>query len=461
MSRFRPRISPSGALVRPSRPEPVVPTSPFGQPRESAPLVRPAEPQMSQVQQIGFLILCAYQLSGTLNEWAIRLLHIKGYLSIATLFALPVVWLISGFSFRGLRHAIGRWWAALLVLLLFATFFSIWRGGSVELLINYIPRAYMTCFYVAALTGSFRNCRQLMYVNAAVSFMALLTCVAFGTYSEDGRYYVPGGAGFFGNSNELAMQLLIGITQFVYLLSQKGFVGKVIASVGIVSSLPYILRTGSRGCTLGAILYGFVLLYTSRHRLLVLAIIATMAVIGVASAPSAVLRRITLLSDDEPAGGSSDRSAIESQMSRIDLLKRSVFETIKHPLLGVGPGQFPVAVMEEAKARGEWFQWLGTHNAYTQVSSECGIPAFICYFAVVVLCIRSNLKLWKVSRDRTEAADINALSAALLCVSVVYAVCSFFFHMAYSSTLPLIAGQTIALQLAAKHLLRPNDGTVA
>jgi hypothetical protein len=455
MSRFRPRSSPAVDVLAPSAPAPALPRRPLPAQPAKLPSLTRTLPEVSPgaVARIGFWILCAYMVSGAVNEWALRLAGVKGYLSVVTLVSLPVVWLVCGAAFRGLRHSIGWWWAAFLALLLIATPFSIWRGGSVDLLVNYVPRTYMLFFYVVALTISFRNCRQLMYVNIAGSFMALLTCIAFGATSDDGRYMVPGGAGFFENSNELAMQLLLGITQFVYLFSQKNRVGKLIAVSGIGLSIVYALRTGSRGCVIAAIAYILLLLYLTRHRVRVLLIITAVAAIGIMVSPTAALHRLTLLFGDETPSNSSELSAIASQMSRIALLKRSVAETIAHPLFGVGPGQFPVAVMEEAKAKNEWFQYLGTHNSYTQISSECGIPAFICYCAAIALCLRLNFRIWKRFRDRRECADIATLGVALLSGSVVYAVGSFFFHMAYSGTLPFLAGQTLALHFAAKRAI--------
>jgi O-antigen ligase len=199
----------------------------------------------------------------------------------------------------------------------------------------------------------------------------------------------------------------------------------------------------------------------SRNRVRALAIMTVLAAIGIASAPSAILHRLTLLTGDEEISSKSDLSAVASRMSRLALLKRSVSVTFSHPILGVGPGQFPVEVMDEAKAKNEWYQYLGTHNSYTQVSSECGIPAFLCYFAVIVLSIRLNYKVWKRFRNRPKSADITSLAVALLSGAVVYSVTSFFFHMAYTGTLPLLAGQTVALYFAAKQRIGPNEGKFA
>jgi O-Antigen ligase len=465
MSRFRPRISASGVVLTAPQSAPTVQAPPpprFDRPAPVSPAaVESVETRGNVMQRIGFWVLCGYLVSGALNEWMLRLFGVKGYLSVLTLVSLPVVWLSCGTGFRGLQHSIGKWWAAFLVLVLAATPLSIWRGGSVELLFNYIPRSYMLFFYVAALTLSFRNCRQLMYVNVCTTFVTLVTCIAFGTHGDDGRYRVPGGVGFLDNSNELAMALLMGMTQFMYLFWQNNRLGKALAILGIVLSMPFMLWTGSRGGVIGAVAYIMVLLYTSRQRVRDLVIVMVLAAIGVAFAPSSVLHRLTLMTGDEPTSSTSDLSAIQSQMSRIALLKRSVSETVSHPLFGVGPGQFPVQVMDEAKAKNEWFQYLGTHNSYTQVSSECGIPAFICYLMALVLSIRTSFKIWRDFHDQPKHTDIASLGLALFSGSVVYAVCSFFFHMAYTGTLPLIAGQTTALYLVVRQRLRPLDERVA
>jgi O-antigen ligase len=96
--------------------------------------------------------------------------------------------------------------------------------------------------------------------------------------------------------------------------------------------------------------------------------------------------------------------------------------------------------------------WLGTHNTYTQISSECGIPALLFYLAVIGLCLRSNFRIYLRTRDRPAAHQLAGMSRCLLAGMLVYAVSAFFFHMAYSAYLPTLAGFTAALQLAASPL---------
>ena len=67
-----------------------------------------------------------------------------------------------------------------------------------------------------------------------------------------------------------------------------------------------------------------------------------------------------------------DSEAEGSALQRKELFFRSLEVTAKHPLLGIGPGNFPII-------SGIWHV---THNSYTQISAEGGIPAFVLYLLI-------------------------------------------------------------------------------
>jgi len=139
-------------------------------------------------------------------------------------------------------------------------------------------------------------------------------------------------------------------------------------------------------------------------------------------------------------------------VQREELFKISLRYTLSHPLFGVGPDQFSAAVNEDAARTGQQMPWLGTHNTYTQISSECGIPALFFYVAVIGLCFRSNLRLYRRTRDRPADRELAGLSRCLLAGILVFAISAFFFHMAYSAYLPALAGSSVALEFAADPL---------
>jgi hypothetical protein len=71
----------------------------------------------------------------------------------------------------------------------------------------------------------------------------------------------------------------------------------------------------------------------------------------------------------------------------------------------------------------------------------------IFYVAVIGICLRSNFRLYRRTRDQPAYRELAGLSRCLLAGTLVYAVSAFFFHMAYSAYLPELAGFTVALRL--------------
>jgi O-antigen ligase len=406
-----------------------------------------------------------YVLSGFANDWSLHIFGLKAYLSTVTLLLLPLAWIFSGNALRGLRSGVGLCWAAFLLWMLLATPLSVWKGGSAAMLANYVPRAYLGFFYTCAFVTSIRRCRHWMYVQIASAAALLLSCFAFGGMGDDlgaSRFLIPQSL-FYANSNDLALALLLGTSSFLFLFYQPFRSRRLAGLAGILLCTFYALRTASRGCVIAALAMLSLLFLLSRDKLKVAAI--GLAVLGLALAAtltggqSSTLHRFSLLTSDpaipdEAAElvASMDVASVASQLQREELFKTSLRYTLRHPLLGVGPDQFAAAVDQDAAHDGQQTPWLGTHNTYTQVSSECGIPALILFVAVIGLCLRSNFRLYRRTRDVPAYQELAGLSLCLLAGIFVFAISAFFFHMAYSAYLPTLAGFTVALQLAVPPL---------
>jgi O-Antigen ligase len=415
------------------------------EPRVQEPLVAaPQAPGAGLGQRAGFALLT---ISGYANEFATRLFHVKAYISTVSWVFLPVLLLLSGNVFRAFRDPIGRLWALFLAWILLATPFSVWRGGSVTLLLDYIPHGWIQLFYFAAFALSVRHLRRLMFFLIASDVLLLIDCI-WGGSMQTGRLEIPDSM-FFRNSNDLSLQLLIAVTQFVYLLYQPRLWKRVAGGVGMAAALVFMLETGARGAFLAALVLGLAGLALTRHRIRTMLWAAPVAAAALLIAPSGVFHRIELIGSqpDAVASDALDQDAMGSQTQRIALLRQSVKYAVLHPLLGVGPGQFAVAASEELTREGKQAPWLGTHNSYTEIASECGIPAFLLYSAVIFLVLRSNLRIYR--RTSTgDSDDVSALAFCLFASALAYAVDTLFFHVAYSSYLPAIAGMSIALRLA-------------
>jgi O-antigen ligase len=118
------------------------------------------------------------------------------------------------------------------------------------------------------------------------------------------------------------------------------------------------------------------------------------------------------------------------------VLKRSIWVTLRYPVFGVGLGNFHHKSAQE----------LGTHNAYTQVSSEMGIAAMVFY---IILLVHPFRKLRMIEREMFERNDNSryyyfaiGLQASLL----GYMVASFFAAVAYQWYIYYLVAYAIALR---------------
>jgi O-antigen ligase len=416
-----------------------------------------AQPASNPVATAGFVLFSAYVLSGFANDWSLWAFGAKAYVSTITLLLLPVAWLFSGNALRGLRSRTGFCWAAFLVWMLLATPFSIWKGGSASLLVNYVLRSYMDFFYACAFVKSVHRCRQWMSVQIVSATALLISCAAFGGMGDnpgETRFRIPHSL-FYANSNDLSLALLLGISSFLFLLDQPKIARRLLGTAGILLAAFYVLQTGSRGSLIASCGLLSLIFLMSRRKWKVaafaLSTCGTLLVIAAAGAPFSGLHRLSLVSSDpasESVATTSDVSSVASQRQREELFRISLRYTLAHPLFGVGPDQFAAAVNRDATRAGEHVPWLGTHNTYTQISSECGIPALLFYLAVIVLCLRSNFRLYRRTRGEPGLRDLAGLSRYLLAGTFVFAVSAFFFHMAYSPHLPILSGFSVALSSA-------------
>jgi O-antigen ligase len=145
---------------------------------------------------------------------------------------------------------------------------------------------------------------------------------------------------------------------------------------------------------------------------------------------------------------------VASTAKREELFKNSVILTFQHPLFGVGPGMFTVAEDSMARAEGKRHgAWLGTHNTFTQVSSECGIPGFLLYCAGVLAAFRKSYSLYRQTKDHPQFKEISTHALGLNYALIAFIATGMFLNAAYTSLLPILAGLTVSLLRTAAPML--------
>ncbi|HYL37276.1 MAG TPA: O-antigen ligase family protein [Bryobacteraceae bacterium] len=411
----------------------------------------------SLLQRAGFALLCIFLISGFVNEFAMRLFHVKAYISTVSWVLLPILLVLSGRMLRGFRDITGWLWLGFLAWICLATPFSVWRGGSLAILRDYIPHAWIQFYIFAAFVVSAGHLRRVMYFLIASDLLLLIDCW-WGGSMANGRLEIPDSM-FFRNANDLSLQLLLAVTQFLFLVHQRQRWKQIAGGAAILASLLFIFKTGARGAFLAVFALLLVGMLIGKHRFRLAALGPPALAGALLMTPSGVLHRMTLIGNQPQAVAASDplgRAAVESEQQRLALLRQSLSYALLHPLLGVGPGQFAVAASNDLAREGKPAPWLGTHNSYTEVASECGIPAFLLYGSVLFLALRSNFRIYRRTANLDDTDQAGTLAFCLFASAVVYAICTLFFHVAYSTYLPMIAGMSVALRLAVDRRLWSN-----
>jgi len=457
MSRFNnpkalPTLTPPAASV--ARVEPRVVAA------GTTPVVRlPAaipEPHSSFLQTACFVTLCAYLLSSYANEFAFRFMGGKAYLSTVTLVVMPVFFFLNGHALRGMAIRLGKWWLAFGAWLAVCAPFSVWKSDTLTLLANYYFRVFILYFVICSCVVNVARLKTLMYVLGAGNIFVILSCFLFG-YNEGGRFSVPGSIfSFLSNANELALQLLLGIIIVLFAFFQSGVALRAIAACNIAASALYMLKTGSRGAFAAGLVVMIAVFLLSRNKLKVVAIAVPFLIVLFLVLPGGTWRRLTYVAvgSNVSVNNIEDESALGSQVQRERLFWDSVWLTLKNPIVGVGPGQFVVQDAHEKESKGQRADWRQTHNSYTQVSSESGLPGFFFYVTCIVVGLRLNYRIYRQTRDKPGLEDLTGLSFCMMLSIIGYAVGTIFDHLAYTFHLPIILGITGAIYLVAQPVIR-------
>lgn len=345
---------------------------------------------------------------------------------------------------------------------LVCTPFGVWPGGSVTLFLNYWSKAALSFIFVAGCVLTIRQCKTIYKTIAyAVGVLAVMTLALRGV-DQTGRLGLIGTR--YEGANDLAWTLVLGLSFLLFLLFRGDRWQKIIALLFSTAVLLALVKTGSRAGMIGlCMLAAFGFLQSSRTMRIRLAfVIPAVLVLVIAITPSAVRSRYTTLfgsGKDYTAVGSGALSAEERLMAtasgsaeqRWTLLKDSIYLTLTHPVLGVGPGGFMPAQERLAIARGESRgAWRVTHNSYTQISSEMGILGVSIYLAFLYQCFKALNSIVRSRYPGRDWEDLRALAKSLRASLVVIMTIAFFDSYAYDTNIPILAGLACALALIAQ-----------
>jgi putative inorganic carbon (HCO3(-)) transporter len=326
---------------------------------------------------------------------------------------------------------------------------SVWPGGSFHMLKEIWIKNVLVFFILVSVLITSAECLRVFYVLAAATVTIVLLSFKYATMTTGRLKFITG---TLANSNDLAAYLLVGAPFCLLALQRSGPIMKAVWLASLALLVNLVLKTGSRA---GLLTLGFILVYMFiKARPLMKLAMGTVAICAVLAAPfllpQSVLDRYALIFSTSSANELDSKQAeyaAGSTEGRTRMLQLSLQLTASNPLFGVGPGMFAVAASDEAKELGERAAWLQTHNLYTQVSSETGLPGFFLYIAVLAIGLRNLSYVQKWAGQLNP--DLSAMASWARISYLAFLVTGLFSSTAFQLNIIILLAISQALRNAA------------
>lgn len=376
---------------------------------------------------------------------------------LALVFGVPTLFLLflTGGIRRAFKGAAAWMFLGYLAWLLVAAPFSVWRGGTFDTLKPAFLTEFSMFFIVTGLVRTYADVQKIAAAIALSGVINLFACAILGNY-DNGRLALPFGT--LQNPNDLAVHLILIMPFFVMMLytTSRFSLWRLLVIPSVVGALYAVLLSGSRMALVSlGLLSVFIFIRSSmRLRVLMLGALGIVSVTALLFLPALTIQRYMTMFESKPAtivDLAEYQGAVGSTEARKRLLMNSLQLTMENPLFGVGPGQFAVEEAELQKSLGLRGSWQVTHNTYTQVSSEAGLPAAFFYAASIFLTL-AGLRRLMVQRT-PQAVLLGSISFCLQLSIVGLAVCSLFGALAYHHYLPSLLGLSIVFTQIAQQQL--------
>lgn len=239
-----------------------------------------------------------------------------------------------------------------------------------------------------------------------------------GLMTVEGYRAAGRGTGIFGNTNDMALHLVTILPISVALLfGAKGVVRRLLYGACAAVMISAIVLSYSRGAFLGmVVVFLFIALKLGRRRRveIALAVLGFAALIVLLAPDKYGIRLLSIVIPSLDPEGSAD--------SRRGELFRSIYVALRHPLLGIGMGNYQPEMS---------YKGLVTHNSYTQVASEMGMTALACYTMLIVTPLKKLAQIGRETFETRRDSRFYYLALGLQASLLAYLVSSIFLSVAY------------------------------
>jgi O-antigen ligase len=390
-------------------------------------------PMSHQLSAIKYIALCAILIftplaRGSVQGWAVTTIHMITLVAL-TAFLVQKSW---NRDWKWISTPLDKPILALLILCLVSSAFSMHHRTSLWsmiLLINYIVIFYLTIYTINTRT----HLRRLIYliIGIAIFLSVFGLFKRFGVnpfpwweYSEL-KYPLSFLSATYGNHNHLAgyLEMAIPLTLGLFLTGYRGGKLSLVIFLTFIMLIALVLslsRGGWISAFIGLIFMAICLLtsrYFKRKGFLIALIGGSVALIIIILASSPVIERIQTVMEK------GEESSLHSRL----VIWEGVVEMIEgHPLLGTGPGTFPL-IFTQHQPPGLRNRFFMAHNDYLQFTSEVGLLLIPIIIWMIIALYRKGFKKLKNPSRLVRGTTLGAMSG--LTAILIHSIVDFNLHI--------------------------------
>jgi probable O-glycosylation ligase (exosortase A-associated) len=344
---------------------------------------------------------------------------------------------------------------------------SYWPGGSIHLLTDQYLKAIAFFWLLATIINTPARLRGLAWTLA----LCAIPLAGTGIWhylsghvmqtGQDGLVRIVGymgSSGLTGNPNDLALMLnLILPLAGALALSSRGAPRLFAAAVALLCVGGIIVTFSRAGfLALTATFFMFLVVLVRRKSGAAALALFIVALSVPALLPKSYVERLSTITNMQ-----QDKTG--SAQGRYKDLGVALEVVSHNPVIGVGLGQDMIALNQY---RNGPQTWRSVHNVYLQYAVDLGVPGFLLFAWLHLLCFRSAWAVERRARKDPAVAGLQPLAAGIQVSLVAFLVAAMFHPIAYQFYFFSIAGLAVALKNTcraelARARITPLDTPVA
>ncbi len=331
--------------------------------------------------------------------------------------------------------------------------FALWRGGSFQGLIDVWLKTVLIFFLLTQTLVTLERIRKLLWAI----ILSELVVTSLSIFLSSRAIWVGDrmsgfNLGILGwNFLGIAEAVTIPYMAAIFVVWRSALKTSLLAAA-LISMTWMLMLTASRSGFLDVVFSTaltslLVLRGSSRGRIIGVGI-ALALLVAISLAPPVFWERLGTMWDGSGASiNEIAASAQESKEGRLTVLTRSLDYTLEHPIFGLGLGNF---VLANGTDLGQPEAWVGTHNTFTEISSEAGLPALFLFLGLLATALRNIKRIGRTFFSNPEGLELNLMAGATLASLLSFTFGALFAHLAYEYYFFYLVAIGVGIQQVAR-----------